>query len=367
MGKKYSKDADLPPPFRKGSSHQYDKIFGSYRIDTSEIDSKLQDKSIKNVFVQLPEGLQQYAIEIKDWFEKTYEIIIVLDALPNYGACDLPSEQILQQLEVHAVIQIGHLPIPSMNVDQFTIPIFFVNAKSTLSVSSVVNKSISKLSGTHIGLISTAQHLHQIDEIKDLLEKNSFSVVIGTGDNRLFFPGQVLGCNFTTATSIADEIDSFLFVGTGFFHPLGLLLATDKPVVIADPYTNQVIDSASLKEKKQQLLRQRYGAIAFAKQAKIIGVLLGLKPGQMRNDYALKLHELIQNAGKQCLLLATDIVTPNLVDRFPHIDVFVSTACPRIAIDDYTSFKKPILTPIELEVALQQKDWDEYVFDEIYG
>ena len=342
------------------------KNFGSYRLNTTILDENLKNKKGKNVFVQLPEGLQQYTMEIKEWLEHTYETIVFLEANPNYGACDLPAEQILQQLQIHAVIQIGHLPIPSMNITQYTIPIFFVNAESTLSVSSVVNKSLSKLSGTRIGLISTAQHLHHLDEMKNILEKNNFSVVIGTGDNRLFSPGQVLGCNFTAATSIANEIDSFLFVGTGFFHPLGLLLATDKTVVIADPYANQVIDSASLQEKKQQLLRQRYGAIAFAKQAKTIGVIIGLKPGQMRPDYALKLQEIIKQAGKHCLLLAANMITPNLVDCFPHIDVFVSTACPRIAIDDYTSFKKPILTPVELEVALHEKEWDEYVFDEIY-
>jgi 2-(3-amino-3-carboxypropyl)histidine synthase len=49
------------------------------------------------------------------------------------------------------------------------------------------------------------------------------------------------------------------------------------------------------------------------------------------------------------------------------IDCFVSTACPRIAIDDYMQYKVPIITPIELDILLGYKKWDDYIFDEISG
>lgn len=342
------------------------KTIGSYTIDTTELNSVLKHTKGKPVFVQLPEGFQQYTIEVKNWLEETYQIITILDANPNYGACDLPSEDILKQLKVQAVIQIGHFPIPSMNVER-SIPFVFVNARSNLPISEVIEKSYSKLVGKRIGLVTTAQHIYQISRVKTLLEEQGYTVIIGKGDNRLFAAGQVLGCNFSAATSIADTVDSFLFLGTGLFHPLGLLLATDKPVIIADPYSNKIIDANKLQEKKQQLLRQRYGAIAFAKQAKTIAILIGLKPGQLRYQYALTLQKKIVTSGKKCLLLAADAILPSFTDRFPHVDIFVSTACPRIAIDDYTSYKKPILTPIELEIALQDKIWDDYLFDEISG
>lgn len=342
------------------------KKIGSYIIDTKSIDSLLTQKNMNQVFLQLPEGLHQYVVNIINWLEETYQVTILLDANPNYGSCDLPSEDTLKQINVQAIIQIGHLPIPSMQAEKRSIPTLFVNAQSTLPVLQTVKKSLTQLTGKHIGIVTTAQHLHHLDQIIKILEKNEFTPIIEKGDNRLFSSGQVLGCNFTAATSITKKVDSFLFVGTGFFHALGLLLATNKPVVIADPYTNQVLNAQNLQEKKQQLLRQRYGAIAFAKQAKRIAVIIGLKPGQIRYDYALRLQQKIKDSGKQGVLLAAEIISPSFIDRFPFVDVFVSTACPRIAIDDYNSYKKPILTPIELEVALQEKEWDEYVFDEIY-
>lgn len=341
------------------------KKFGSYFINTDDIDSSLQNKQEKRVFVQLPEGLQQYTMELKQWLEETYSVMVIMDANATFGACDIPSASVINQLEIALIIQFGHLPMPSLNTRNYSIPILFVNVQSSLPVSSVVSKSISSLPGTTIGVVTTAQHLHELNKIQSLLEQNGYTVVLGEGDNRIGMPGQMLGCNFSVATSIADEIDSFLFVGSGFFHSLGLLLATSKPVVIADPYSNQVIDHTVLQERKQQLLRQRYGAIAFAKQAKTVGVLIGLKPGQQRMKYAIDIHQLVKKTGKQSLLLASDEIHSSLIDQFPFIDVFVSTACPRIAIDDYTTFKKPILTPFEIEVAMGTKHWDDYTFDEI--
>ena len=341
------------------------KTIGLYSLDTTELDSICKQKRKTTVFVKLPEGFQQYTMEIKHWLEESYEFIVILDAQANYGACDLPPESMLKNLEIELLIQIGHLPIPSMNIQKRTIPIIFINAQSTLLVSEVIEKSIPKLTGSRIGLVTTAQHLHLIHEMKSLLEQKGLTVVIGKGDTRIFVPGQVLGCNFSVAKSILNDIDSFLFVGTGFFHPLGLLLSTNKPVVVADPYLNKVIDSIDLFEKKQQLLRQRYGAITFAKQAKTIAIIIGLKPGQMRNEEAITLYKKVINSGKKCLLLASDAIHASFSDRFSFVDVFVSTACPRIAIDDYISYKKPILTPFELLIALQEKSWDDYTFDEI--
>lgn len=341
------------------------KTVSIYELDTSTIDTELIKEKYSILYLQLPEGLQQHSMNIKDFFQEQFNVTIILDADPCYGSCDLPEESLLKKLNFDAVVQIGHVPIPSMNIEKNLHPIFFVNAISTIPIEVILDDSTPHLIGKKIGIVTTAQHIHQIDKIKRFLKKNGFIPLLSEGNSRLFTKGQVLGCNFTSATAITDRVDSFLFLGSGWFHPLGLLLATDKPVICADPYSNQIIDAETLKEKKQKILKQRYGAIAIAKQAKTIAIIIGLKPGQMRYHYAIKIQKMVLNAGKKCLLLAADTITPTFTDRFPMIDVFVSTACPRIAIDDYTCYKKPILTPIELEIALKEKQWDEYVFDQI--
>jgi 2-(3-amino-3-carboxypropyl)histidine synthase len=47
------------------------------------------------------------------------------------------------------------------------------------------------------------------------------------------------------------------------------------------------------------------------------------------------------------------------------MDAYVSTACPRIAVDDQSTYPMPVLTPQELEIMLGRASWEGYVLDEI--
>jgi 2-(3-amino-3-carboxypropyl)histidine synthase len=160
--------------------------------------------------------------------------------------------------------------------------------------------------------------------------------------------GQVLGCNVTSASSIKDEVDQFLYLGSGDFHPLAVSLATRKPVIVLDPLMQEVRDVEQLKQK---ILRQRHGAISLASEAKSFGIIVASKPGQQRKALADTLKGMVISKGRRASLIVMDNVTPEQLLAF-QLDAFVSTACPRLAIDDYLRFKKPMITPIELEVAL---------------
>ena len=164
--------------------------------------------------------------------------------------------------------------------------------------------------------------------------------------------------------NIVDKVDSFLFIGSGNFHPMGLLLSSKKPVVAADTYTN-AIKKQELEDLKDTILRQRYGAIASSKNAKKFGILIGIKRGQQRKKRAEEIKKMLDSFNKKSLTIALDQFSPTSLQGFGDIDCFISTACPRIAIDDYLQYKIPILTPIELEIALGMRKWEEYRFDQI--
>jgi 2-(3-amino-3-carboxypropyl)histidine synthase len=267
-------------------------------------------------------------------------------------------------LDVDFAIQIGHTSIP--NVENFWIPTLFINAVSTKDVSAVVEKSFPFLEGKKIGVVTTAQHLHTLKVVENILKKHNFMPIVSDGDERIFEKGQILGCNFTAGTTIADRVDCFLFIGSGNFHPVGLLLSSKKPVIAADPYTN-VVKKQELEDLKDTILRQRYGAIANSKNAKRFGILVGTKRGQQRIKLADEIKELLDSFNKKSLIITLDQFSPISLQGFGDIDCFVSTACPRIAIDDYLQYKIPILTPVELEIVLGKRKWEEYMFDQILG
>ena len=334
-----------------------------YSIDVEKAAKVVLKNGYKTVALQIPEGLKRNVWKIVEFLKKETQAKIIVIADPCFGACDLVNYE-LKNLDVDFVIQIGHTSIP--DVENFWIPTLFINAVSTKDVSAVVEKSFPFLEGKKIGVVTTAQHLHTLKVVENILKKHNFMPIVSDGDERISEKGQILGCNFTAGTTIADRVDCFLFIGSGNFHPVGLLLSSKKPVIAADPYTN-VVKKQELEDLKDTILRQRYGAITNSKNAKRFGILVGTKRGQQRIKLADEIKELLDSFNKKSLIITLDQFSPISLQGFGDIDCFVSTACPRIAIDDYLQYKIPILTPVELEIVLGKRKWEEYMFDQILG
>jgi 2-(3-amino-3-carboxypropyl)histidine synthase len=331
-----------------------------YFIDIEAAAQVIKQKQYKTIAVQVPEGLKRSIFPLVEYIKKETGATVLVTADPCFGACDVVNYE-LKNLDVDCVVHIGHTAIA--DVENFWIPTIFINAQSTLDVSKVVEKAIPSLIGKKIGLITTAQHLHTLETVEKILHQHGLEPLITEGDERIDSKGQILGCNFSAGSNLAEQVDSFLFIGSGTFHPVGLLMSTKKPVIAADPYTNMV-KKQEIEDMKNNMLRQRYGAILACRNARRFGILIGLKRGQQRLKHAYEIQQMLNAAGKLSLLITQDQFSPISLQGF-DLDCYVSTACPRIAIDDYLQYKKPIITPLELEIALGRREWETYVFDEI--
>ncbi len=195
-----------------------------------------------------------------------------------------------------------------------------------------------------------------------MLEDEGFEVKIGKAGGRVKHEGQVLGCSFGSASSISSDVDNFIYIGSGNFHPLGVTLATGKKTFAVDPMLGEVRDMDTQKEK---ILRQRFAKITKAKDGNAFGIIVGEKRGQMRKGLAFKIKKLLKEKGKRAYLLYLNEITPENLLPFRKLDAFVNTACPRISIDDAARFKKPLLTPVELEIVLGTREWRDYRLDEM--
>ena len=352
---------------------------------------RIKDNDHRLVALQVPEGLKMQALDMMDAIEDESSAKVVLAADPCYGACDLVHDK-MRMMGVELVAHMGH---SAMNIDSgmptHFIPVTYdgdpeidpvvpiLARHKAIAEARLSNKEegklteeeaqerfldavgrIAPLSGTKLGLVGSIQHLHLLIEYKERLEKAGFDVEIPVGGARLTFPGQVLGCNYS-----GDDptIGHYLFLGSGDFHPIGLVMHTGKPLALLDPYTGEASEMSL--ERIERILRQRMGLIFAVDNANSFGILIGEKPGQMRRNLAIRMKRLLETHGKKGYLLALDHVGPELIDFYP-VDAFVNTACPRIAIDDAVKYAKPLITPFELEVALGEKQWENgYLFDEI--
>ena len=223
-----------------------------------ELVQRIKSNDNRLVALQVPEGLKMQALEMMDKIEDDSDAKVILAADPCYGACDLVHDK-MRAMGVELVAHMGH---SQMNIDS-GMPTQFISVtydgepeiegilpilRSHLSIaqsrigakiSADLNEEeahrifldavgrFSPLKATKLGLVGSIQHLHLLPKYKEMLEGAGFEVVIPTGGDRLTFPGQVLGCNYSGDN---DEIGHYLFLGSGDFHPIGLVLHTGKPL-----------------------------------------------------------------------------------------------------------------------------------------
>ena len=304
----------------------------------------------KRVLIQLPEGLKPEAPRIAKPVEKL-GVLPIISADPCYGACDLATAE-AESLGADLIIHYGH----SKLVKYERVPTIYVEARATLNVNEAVEKALPMLEKWRkIGLTTTVQHVQTLDAARELLIREGKTVVVGD-TRRLNYPGQVIGCNYSNAISIAKDVEAFLFIGGGQFHALGVALSTSKPTVVADPYDGTAF---SVDKEAQKIFRQRWASIEEAKKGRTFAVLVGTKPGQKRLEEAIHVKEELEDEGKTACLFAIRELVPEALMEFPSVDVFVNTACPRISLDDAAKFRKPVLTINEALVVLDKLSWEE--------
>jgi 2-(3-amino-3-carboxypropyl)histidine synthase len=321
----------------------------AFDLEEEKLRKAVCDRKAKLVLIQLPEGLKPQGPRLVHAVEGAGAMAI-LSADPCYGACDLAIAE-AERLGADLIVHYGH----SEMVRQTIIPTLYIEARARGSVKTTVRKALPLLgSRKRIGLVTTVQHVHQLADARRALLDAGKAVVLGDRGS-LKHPGQVIGCDYSNASAVAEAVDAFLFLGGGKFHAIGVALATLKPVVVADPYEKRAF---SVDEDAARLIRRRWAGIREAEQAREVGILIGLKMGQKRLDLALKLNRLLRRR-YQVVLLALREVTPAALMQFPSIDAFVNTACPRISLDDSERFSKPLLTPRETMVVLGELEWEE--------
>lgn len=312
------------------------------------------DRGYSSVAIQLPEGLKVRATEISDFLYGRTGIDVSVIGSPCYGACDIFTDF---RRYSDALVHFGHSPIPSQEADP---DIMYVEAEASPDISDAVRSAASELP-LRVGLLATVQYVNLIPEARRILESCGREVLVGMGDSRIFHPGQVLGCNCSSALSVEDAVDAFLFLGEGDFHPLAATFGTSKPVVILNPMTGE---TRTVDDVRDRILRKRFAAIETARQADSFLVIVCGKVGQNRSSAADAVIGKVRAAGKKAYRVVLEEVTPDALLPY-QVDAYVNTACPRIALDDSVRYRKPMLTVPEAEIALGLRDWEDYRFDSI--
>ncbi len=322
-------------------------------MDLDKVIRKINSKNVKNVGLQFPEGLKMQAINIAHSIEEECDVNVIISGDPCFGACDVSDYKMKDSVDL--IIHFGHTPLPI----RYEIPTLFIEAFANVDVKKDLKKCLESLKDyNRVALVTTTQHLHLLNEMKDFLEDNGKEVVLGSSKSTR--KGQVLGCNFSSIKNL--DADVYLFIGSGNFHPLGIYLFTKSPVYALDPYNNELREMTDYADR---ILRIRFARITKAREAKKWGIIVSSKEGQYRLELAKEIKKLLKDSGMEGYIIMLDNVNPDVLLPYFDLDAFIVTACPRIAIDDSQMYKKPLITPQELEIVLDKRQWENYQLDEI--
>ncbi len=298
------------------------------------------------ILLQFPEGLKQEALKHAKLLESEGNEVII-SASPTFGACDLAIDE-ARNVKAEKIVHFGHAEFHKADFNVEYVP-YYINADL-----SILSKSISLLSKyKRIGLVTTIQHINQIDDIKRFFIENGHEVVIGKPYGFAKKPGQILGCDAGSSASTDREVDAHVYFGGGMFHPLGALLMTTKPFLVIEPFQGTV----EFIDRYRDIYKKRSrGKILSSANARNFGILVTTKNGQSNMAMAKLLKSRIESKGLNAAILVANTFDFSSLDNMLEFDAFVNTACPRIAIDDTDRLRRPLLSANELNEVLRIKE-----------
>ena len=114
-----------------------------------------------------------------------------------------------------------------------------------------------------------------------------------------------------------------------------------------------------------QTLKRRYFLVEKAREANIVGILVGTLGAAGYKNVIQQLRMAAKNADKKTYTLLMGKPSPAKLANFPEIDIFVLVADPQGHILESKEYLAPIITPYEAMVAFQNDPWNpaEYSLD----
>ncbi|RME80209.1 MAG: diphthamide biosynthesis enzyme Dph2 [Methanobacteriota archaeon] len=285
------------------------------------------------ILLQFPEGLKRYALDYAAKLEADGNEVFI-SASPCYGACDLCLDE-ARHIRADKIIHYGHYPFIKkvLDIEVEYVPFYIDISPAVIEklLSFVKDKGFRSIS-----LNATVQHMHQFKDIVKRLEELQVKVVYKEG-HLAAEPGHLLGCE--DGSHFQEGVDAIITIADGLFHATAISKVPSVPVYVFNPYDGKATLINDIIKKR---LRKRRAALAAAIEAETIAILVSTKPGQFSLSFALNTKKKLASFGKKTVLLVANELSPESVGNFQGIDVFINTACPRLA-DDHDRFGKPVL------------------------
>lgn len=326
----------------------------NYNFEIHKCVWNVRKNKASRVALQMPEGLLIYSLIISDIIESFCNVEIVVMGDVSYGACCI-DDFTARALDCDFIIHYAHLCLVPIDITKIKVLYVFVTINiDEMHLINTIRKNFPQ--GDHIACFGTIQFNPTIHSIAGKLAEDEKPIHIIPPQTMPLSKGEILGC---TSARLETHISSMIYVGDGRFHLESAMIHNpDIPAYRYDPYckkfTREYYD-------QRQMVEVRTDAINSAREAKKIGLILGAL-GRQGNPQTLDRLELaLKFKGVEVVKIILSEIFPQKLAMFDDIDAFIQVACPRLSIDWGYAFEKPLLTPYEAMVMLENDQWtDDY-------
>ena len=340
------------------------------------------------VALQFPDSLLAdaaevcWAIEEALTTDENVPLVFILGDT-TFGSC-CPDEVSALHLEADVLIHFGHACLsPAMSL-----PVLYSFGASKVDVSAcvdVVVENIKRFGQQRILLLYQVQFFHAIEELQiRISEKGGVLVVAG------LIPQQDLRLLNDDPADLVQTDLKYNRIG-GLDIPANLDFSTFTVLYIGDPsqsqqYINIMLrftsmalgtpssiwtfnpkESAletSLPSDIRRQLNRRFFLTQKARDATTFGILVGTLSQRHFASAVASLQKSIQDAKRSCYTFAVGKINGAKLANFGEIDCYVLVACSETSLLDFErDLHVPVITPLELDVALGNMKWGDYSLD----
>ncbi|KAI0821748.1 diphthamide biosynthesis protein [Trametes gibbosa] len=365
------------------SEADYDITF-----DVARTVEEIERGDYKRIALQFPDEFLPHSVPIfkalKLKIAPSRELYVLADT--TYGSCCV-DEVAAQHVDADALVHYGHACMSQTS----RLPVIYVLCKKTVDPAhcasniQAILRSSALSSKTTVVLRYDVAYAHRAaDEIVAELKLRQPSCKILHTTPQLSTqppsdksqrPAQ--SQNKHTGDCLLDPVEdasqlvgdaspeeSLMFYVGGESLTLTNLMLTHASYEIYsyNPATRETRQESS---RTNKLLMRRYAVVQKARDADVIGILVGTLGVANYLPLIKHLRNVINKAHKKSYTITVGKPNPAKLANFLEIECFVLVACPENSLLESKQFLRPIITPYELEVALQPtQSWTgRYVLD----
>ncbi|KAI0739403.1 diphthamide biosynthesis protein [Daedaleopsis nitida] len=351
--------------------------------DIARTAESIEKGDYKRIALQFPDELLPHSVPIfrllKSRIHSNRELYVLADT--SYGSCCV-DEVAAQHVDADALVHYGHACMSQTS----RLPVIYVFGKNTIDSSHCVDTLFEAIT-THSSITDRrnvvlrydVSYAHEIDSVVTRLRTKLpphtqvlytqiplLTSPASSGPHRTSHGQQMARQDAQDGSSRSDASPDdtvILYIGAESLALTNILLThASYEVYCYDPRTREGrLESG----RTNKLLMRRYVVVQKARDADVIGILVGTLGVANYLPLISRLREVIKRAHKKSYTISVGKVNPAKLANFLEIECFVLVACPENSLLDAKEFLRPIVTPYELEIALQPtQTWTgRYVLD----